>query len=48
MWGLTIPLGGIPLIEQRDAIAAIARREIAEYSNVPVYRAFHEFLGRGG
>ena len=30
-----------------DAVRAMARRRIAAYLNVPVYRAFHEWLGRG-
>lgn len=29
-----------------DTARAIARRQIAAYMNVPVYRAFHEWLGR--
>jgi probable F420-dependent oxidoreductase len=32
--------------EDADAVRAEARREIAGYVNVPVYRAFHEWLGR--
>jgi len=32
--------------EDADAVRAEARREIAGYLNVPVYRAFHEWLGR--
>lgn len=32
--------------EDRDAALATARRAIAAYLNVPVYRAFHEWLGR--
>jgi probable F420-dependent oxidoreductase len=31
----------------RDAVMALGRRMIAEYLNVPVYAAFHEWLGRG-
>lgn len=31
----------------RDKARAIARRGIAAYLNVPVYAAFHEWLGRG-
>jgi probable F420-dependent oxidoreductase len=30
-----------------EAAAAVARRAIAAYLTVPVYRAFHEWLGRG-
>jgi probable F420-dependent oxidoreductase len=33
--------------EDKDAVRAIGRRMIAEYLNVPVYAAFHEWLGRG-
>lgn len=33
--------------EDRDAVHAIGRRMIAEYLNVPVYAAFHEWIGRG-
>jgi probable F420-dependent oxidoreductase len=33
--------------EDSDAVRAIARRLIAAYLNVPVYAAFHEWLGRG-
>lgn len=33
--------------EDRDAVRALGRRMIAEYLNVPVYAAFHEWLGRG-
>lgn len=29
-----------------DEVRALARRQIAAYMNVPVYRAFHEWLGR--
>ncbi len=32
--------------EDRDAVRALARRMIAEYLNVPVYAAFHDWLGR--
>jgi probable F420-dependent oxidoreductase len=32
--------------EDAEAVRAAARREIAGYVNVPVYRAFHEWLGR--
>jgi probable F420-dependent oxidoreductase len=31
-----------------EAARAVARRAIAGYLTVPVYRAFHEWLGRGG
>src|SRR6476659_3230387 len=31
----------------RDTVRAIGRRMIAEYMNVPVYAAFHEWIGRG-
>jgi probable F420-dependent oxidoreductase len=31
----------------RDKVRAIGRRAIAAYLNVPVYAAFHEWLGRG-
>lgn len=31
----------------RDTAIAMGRRMIAEYLNVPVYAAFHEWLGRG-
>jgi probable F420-dependent oxidoreductase len=31
----------------KDLVQAIARRAIAAYLNVPVYAAFHEWLGRG-
>ncbi|MEE8558162.1 MAG: LLM class F420-dependent oxidoreductase [Myxococcota bacterium] len=31
----------------RDAVRALGRRAIAAYLNVPVYAAFHEWLGRG-
>jgi probable F420-dependent oxidoreductase len=33
--------------EDRDAVRQLGRRMIAEYLNVPVYAAFHEWLGRG-
>jgi probable F420-dependent oxidoreductase len=33
--------------EDADAARAVARRSITTYLNVPVYRAFHEWLGRG-
>jgi probable F420-dependent oxidoreductase len=33
--------------EDKEAVRAIGRRMIAEYLNVPVYAAFHEWLGRG-
>jgi probable F420-dependent oxidoreductase len=33
--------------EDRDAVRFIARRMIATYLNVPVYAAFHDWLGRG-
>lgn len=33
--------------EDRDTVQFVARRMIAEYLNVPVYAAFHEWLGRG-
>jgi probable F420-dependent oxidoreductase len=33
--------------EDTDTVRAIARRLIAAYLNVPVYAAFHEWLGRG-
>jgi probable F420-dependent oxidoreductase len=33
--------------ENRDVVEAVARRAIATYLNVPVYAAFHEWLGRG-
>jgi probable F420-dependent oxidoreductase len=33
--------------EEADSVRAIARRLIAAYLNVPVYAAFHEWLGRG-
>lgn len=33
--------------EDKDAVRALGRRMIAEYLNVPVYAAFHEWLGRG-
>ncbi len=33
--------------EDRDAVRHLGRRMIAEYLNVPVYAAFHEWLGRG-
>jgi alkanesulfonate monooxygenase SsuD/methylene tetrahydromethanopterin reductase-like flavin-dependent oxidoreductase (luciferase family) len=31
----------------RDQARAIGRRALAAYLNVPVYRAFHQWLGRG-
>ncbi|MBM3674101.1 MAG: LLM class F420-dependent oxidoreductase [Actinobacteria bacterium] len=31
----------------RDTVLGIGRRMIAEYLNVPVYAAFHDWLGRG-
>jgi probable F420-dependent oxidoreductase len=31
----------------REGVLALGRRMIAEYLNVPVYAAFHEWLGRG-
>jgi probable F420-dependent oxidoreductase len=33
--------------EDRDMVRAIGRRMVAEYLNVPVYAAFHEWIGRG-
>ena len=33
--------------EDADTVRALARRAIAAYLNVPVYAAFHEWLGRG-
>lgn len=33
--------------EDTDTVRAIARRAIASYLNVPVYAAFHQWLGRG-
>ncbi len=33
--------------EDTEAVRAAARRMIASYLNVPVYAAFHEWLGRG-
>jgi probable F420-dependent oxidoreductase len=33
--------------EETDTVRMIARRLIAAYLNVPVYAAFHEWLGRG-
>jgi probable F420-dependent oxidoreductase len=33
--------------EDTDAVRALGRRMIAGYLNVPVYAAFHEWLGRG-
>jgi probable F420-dependent oxidoreductase len=33
--------------EDRDVVRAVGRRSIAAYLNVPVYAAFHEWLGRG-
>ncbi len=32
----------------RETVLAEAKRAVAAYVNVPVYRAFHEWLGRGG
>jgi probable F420-dependent oxidoreductase len=34
-------------VEDRAAALAIGRRAVAAYLNVPVYAAFHEWLGRG-
>lgn len=34
-------------VEDREMALAIGRRAIAAYLNVPVYAAFHEWLGRG-
>ncbi len=33
--------------EDRDLVRYVGRRAIAQYLNVPVYAAFHEWLGRG-
>jgi alkanesulfonate monooxygenase SsuD/methylene tetrahydromethanopterin reductase-like flavin-dependent oxidoreductase (luciferase family) len=33
--------------EDRDLVRFVGRRAIAAYLNVPVYAAFHEWLGRG-
>ena len=33
--------------EDRDVVQTVGRRSIAAYLNVPVYAAFHEWLGRG-
>ena len=33
--------------EDQDAARAVGRRMVAAYLNVPVYAAFHEWLGRG-
>jgi probable F420-dependent oxidoreductase len=33
--------------EDRDLVRLVGRRAIAAYLNVPVYAAFHEWLGRG-
>jgi probable F420-dependent oxidoreductase len=33
--------------EDRDTVRMVGRRAIAQYLNVPVYAAFHEWLGRG-
>ena len=33
--------------DNREVVEAVARRAIATYLNVPVYAAFHEWLGRG-
>ncbi len=33
--------------EDRDLVDYVGRRAIAQYLNVPVYAAFHEWLGRG-
>ncbi len=33
--------------EDRDLVNYVGRRAIAQYLNVPVYAAFHEWLGRG-
>ena len=34
-------------IEDRDTVRAVGTRSMAAYLNVPVYAAFHEWLGRG-
>ena len=33
--------------EDREVVRMVGRRAIAQYLNVPVYAAFHEWLGRG-
>jgi probable F420-dependent oxidoreductase len=33
--------------DDRDMVRGIGRRMVAEYLNVPVYAAFHEWIGRG-
>src|SRR5579859_5933377 len=33
--------------EDREVVRTVGRRSIAAYLNVPVYAAFHEWLGRG-
>jgi len=33
--------------EDRDLVLQVGRRMVAAYLNVPVYAAFHEWLGRG-
>ena len=33
--------------DDRDVVRSIGRRAVAAYLNVPVYAAFHEWLGRG-
>jgi probable F420-dependent oxidoreductase len=33
--------------EDRDLVRLVGRRTIAQYLNVPVYAAFHDWLGRG-
>lgn len=33
--------------DDRDAVMGVAKRMIAAYLNVPVYAAFHDWLGRG-
>jgi probable F420-dependent oxidoreductase len=33
--------------EDRDLVRLVGRRAIAQYLNVPVYAAFHDWLGRG-
>jgi probable F420-dependent oxidoreductase len=33
--------------EDRETLRGIGRRMVAEYLNVPVYAAFHEWIGRG-
>ena len=37
----------VAVTEDRDTVMALGRHAIAAYLNVPVYRAFHEWLGRG-